>query len=166
MFKVIITNAVVSKGYDKNPALKFSEDGKCVRFRIGKGIYDPNAENNTRWINKTVKAFDSISERIKKMQLKEGSRINITGNLVLDVWTDNDTKEEKSAESIIVTEIEYANSVSSNNDKNDQSDKTGKSEVQRPKPQGTETNERSTGKSDNFEGFESFGGTNAFFTED
>ena len=93
MFKVILTNAVVSKGYDKNPALKFTDDGKCVRFRIGKGLYDPNAENNTRWLNKTVKAFDSVCERIKKMQLKEGSRINLTGNLTLDVWTDNDSKE-------------------------------------------------------------------------
>ena len=154
MFKVIITNAVVSKGYDKNPALNFSENGKSVRFRIGKGLYDPNAENNTRWLNKTVKAFDSVCERIKKMQLKEGSRINITGNLTLDVWTDNDSKEEKSAEAIII-----------NSDKNEQGDKAGKSEAQKPKSQNKPADEYVPEQS-TFEGYESFGGTNAFFSED
>ena len=98
MFKVYLTNAVVSKGYDKNPALNFSENGKSVRFRIGKGLYDPNAENNTRWLNKTVKAFDSVCEKIKNMKLKEGSRINLVGNVILDVWTDEETKETKTNE--------------------------------------------------------------------
>ena len=166
MFKVIITNAVVSKGYDKNPALNFSENGKSVRFRIGKGLYDPNAENNTRWLNKTVKAFDSVCERIKKMQLKEGSRINITGNLTLDVWTDNDSKEEKSAEAIIITDIEYATSGSGNGDKNEQGDKAaGKSDAQKPKSQNKPADEYIPEQS-TFEGYESFGGTNAFFSED
>lgn len=162
MFKVILTNAVVSKGYDKNPALKFTDDGKCVRFRIGKGLYDPNAENNTRWLNKTVKAFDSVCERIKKMQLKEGSRINLTGNLTLDVWTDNDSKEEKSAEAIIITDIEYATSGSGNSDKNEQSEKA---DSQKPKAQNKAADEYVPEQS-TFDGYESFGGTNAFFSED
>lgn len=165
MFKVILTNAVVSKGYDKNPALKFTDDGKCVRFRVGKGLYDPNAENNTRWLNKTVKAFDSMCERIKKMQLKEGSRINITGNVTLDVWTDNDTKEEKSAEAIVITDIEYATSGGGNSDKNDQGDKAGKADAQKPKTQAKQADEY-VPEQTNFEGFESFGGTNAFFSEE
>jgi len=33
MFKVYLTNAVVSKGYDKNPALNFSENG-MIRFLV------------------------------------------------------------------------------------------------------------------------------------
>ena len=71
MFKVIATDVVISKGYDGAPALKFSENGESVRFRIGKKVYDTRAENNTRWVNLSVKAFGPVCERIKKMQLKE-----------------------------------------------------------------------------------------------
>ena len=51
MFKVFATDVVVSKGYDNSSALKFSDDGTSVRFRIGKKVYDTRAENNTRWVN-------------------------------------------------------------------------------------------------------------------
>lgn len=66
MFKVIATDVVISKGYDGAPALKFSENGESVRFRIGKKVYDTRAENNTRWVNLSVKAFGPVCERIKK----------------------------------------------------------------------------------------------------
>ena len=46
MFKVIATDVVISKGYDGAPALKFTESGESVRFRIGKKVYDTRAENN------------------------------------------------------------------------------------------------------------------------
>ena len=84
MLKVIATDVVISKGYDGAPALRFSEKG--VRFRVGKKVYDTRAENNQRWINLSVKAFGQTSERIKKMQLKEGSFVNILGRLDEDVW--------------------------------------------------------------------------------
>ena len=48
MFKAIAADVVVSKGYDGAPALRFSENGESVRFRIGKKVYDTRAENNTR----------------------------------------------------------------------------------------------------------------------
>lgn len=67
MLEVIATSAVVSRGYDGAAALRFSEKGDAVRFRIGKKVYDTRAENNTRWINLSVKAFGDICERIKKM---------------------------------------------------------------------------------------------------
>ena len=35
MLKVFATQVVVSKGYDNTPALRFSENGDSVRFRIG-----------------------------------------------------------------------------------------------------------------------------------
>ena len=35
MLKVFATDVVISKGYDGAPALKFSEKGDSVRFRIG-----------------------------------------------------------------------------------------------------------------------------------
>ena len=95
MFKVIATDVVISKGYDGAPALKFSENGESVRFRIGKKVYDTRAENNTRWVNLSVKAFGPVCERIKKMQLKESSFINILGRLDEDVWEDEETKEKR-----------------------------------------------------------------------
>jgi len=162
MFKVYLTNAVVSKGYDKNPALNFSENGKSVRFRIGKGLYDPNAENNTRWLNKTVKAFDSVCEKIKNMKLKEGSRINLVGNVMLDVWTDEETKETKSNESIVITDIEYASTGGGSFEKNEQESKAD----DKAKTQKKASNNSASENSGNFEGYETFGGTNAFFSED
>lgn len=65
MFKVIATDVVISKGYDGAPALKFSENGESVRFRIGKKVYDTRAENNTRWVNLSVKAFGPVCEEVK-----------------------------------------------------------------------------------------------------
>ena len=73
MFKVIATDVVISKGFDNAPALRFSEKGDSVRFRIGKKVYDTRAENNTRWFNVPVKAFGDVCERIKKMQLTPSS---------------------------------------------------------------------------------------------
>ena len=88
MFKVIATDVVISKGFDNAPALRFSEKGDSVRFRIGKKVYDTRAENNTRWFNVSVKAFGDVCERIKKMQLKEGSFVHLTGRLDEESWTD------------------------------------------------------------------------------
>ena len=60
MLQFIATNAVISRGFDNKAALKFSDDGNIVRFRIGERVYDKNAENNTRWINLNVKAFGNL----------------------------------------------------------------------------------------------------------
>ena len=108
MLEVIATSAVVSRGYDGAAALRFSEKGDAVRFRMGEKGYDTRAENNTRWINLTVKAFGDICERIKKMQLKEGSFINFRGRLDEDVWTDQQTGESKSTMVVVLDDIEYA----------------------------------------------------------
>lgn len=43
MLKIIATTAVVSKGFDGNPAVRFSENGDSVRFRIGSKVYDTRA---------------------------------------------------------------------------------------------------------------------------
>ena len=95
MFKVIATEVVISKGFEGAPALRFSENGDSVRFRIGKKVYDTRAENNHRWVNLSVKAFGPLCERIKKMQLKEGSFVNLLGRLDEDVWEDAATHERK-----------------------------------------------------------------------
>ena len=43
MLKTIITDAIVSPGYEGAPDLKFSEKGDAARFRIGKKLYASNA---------------------------------------------------------------------------------------------------------------------------
>lgn len=97
MLKVFATQVVISARIRRRSAIKFSEKGDAVRFRIGKKVYDPNAENNARWVNLAVKGFGPICERIKKMQLKDGSFVNLIGRLDEDVWEDQQTHEKKSA---------------------------------------------------------------------
>jgi single-stranded DNA-binding protein len=107
MMKAIITGAVISKGFDGAPALRFNDNGGPVQFKIGKSVYDKNAENKKRYINIVVKAFGAVRERIEKMELKEGSYINIVGRLDEDVW-DGDDGEKKRRFVIIIDEIEYS----------------------------------------------------------
>jgi len=107
MLKFIAMNVVVSKGYDDNPALTFSEEGNCVRFRIGKRVYDKREEGNYRWININVKAFGSLCERIRKMELKAGSFINIDGRYDEDVWQDKEGKTMRMP-AVILSELEFA----------------------------------------------------------
>lgn len=154
MFKVFATDVVVSKGYDNSSALKFSDDGTSVRFRIGKKVYDTRAENNTRWVNVSVKAFGTVCERIKKMQLKEGSFIHIAGRLDEDNWVDTTSNEKKSQIVIILDEVEYA-SGGGNKSKDNQQANTA--------PATTPAAPASTPESSpNFEGYTPFGGGSFF----
>lgn len=145
MFKVIATDVVISRGFDNAPALRFSEKGDSVRFRIGKKVYDTRAENNTRWFNVSVKAFGDVCERIKKMQLKEGAFVHLTGRLDEESWTDQSTNESKSQTVIILDEIEYASGGSKPKESQQQTQTTPASPVTNPE------------KSPNFTGYEPFG---------
>ncbi|MBE6662891.1 MAG: hypothetical protein E7602_00135 [Ruminococcaceae bacterium] len=154
MFKVFATDVVVSKGYDNSSALKYSDDGTSVRFRIGKKVYDTRAENNTRWVNVSVKAFGTVCERIKKMQLKEGSFIHIAGRLDEDNWVDTTTNEKKSQIVIILDEIEYASGGGNKSKDNQQANAA---------PATTPAAPASTPESSpNFEGYTPFGGGSFF----
>ncbi len=159
MLKVFATQVVVSKGYDGAPALTFSEKGNFVRFRVGKKKYDPRAENNTRWVNLSVKAFDSMCERIKKMQLKEGSYVNLVGEFDVEPWSDPNTGEKKSAPVIILDEIEYASGGGKSKDGQ-------ASGHQKPAPQNTPAPAPAPAAENpgNFTGYEPFGG-GSFFDE-
>lgn len=171
MFKVILTNVIISKGYDNAPALNFSKAGETdmVRFRIGEKRYDRKAPDNTRWINMSVKAFGSLCERIRNMKLKEGSVINLLGRYDEDHWTDEKTGEKKSLSYIIIDEIEYA-SLGGKKDPN-QSDSssaaTPSAQQYNPAEIGAKPtpNQMEPTASQNFTGFESFGGQ-SFFDEE
>lgn len=154
MFKVFATDVVVSKGYDNSSALKFSDDGTSVRFRIGKKVYDTRAENNTRWVNVSVKAFGTVCERIKKMQLKEGSFIHIAGRLDEDNWVDTASNEKRSQIVIILDEVEYASGGGNKSKDNQQANAA---------PATTPAAPASTPESSpNFEGYTPFGGGSFF----
>ena len=169
MLKVIATDAVISKGYDGAPALKYSESGESVRFRIGKKVYDTRAENNPRWVNLSVKAFGPVCDRIKKMQVKEGSFINILGRLDEDTWEDPTTHEKKSAMVVILDEIEYCASGGNRQQKENagapapaqQTNSSGS--VQQPADPAAAPATGNAGG--NFTGYEPFGGINSFFDE-
>ena len=156
MFKVIATDAVISKGFDGAPALRDSESGESVRFRIGNKVYDTRAENNHRWVNLSVKAFGGVCERIKKMQLKEGSFVNILGRLDEDVWEDTATHEKKSAVVVILDEIEFCSG--GNRQQKEQSEHTAAPQQPAQAPAADPTG-------GGFTGFEPFGGINSFFDE-
>ena len=107
MLKVFATQVVISKGYDNKPAISITrgnDSAASVRFRIGKKVYDPKAENNTRWLNYSVKGFGPIVDRIEKMQRKEGSFVNIMGRLDEDSWVDKESNDTKSCTVIILEE--------------------------------------------------------------
>lgn len=154
MFKVIATDVVISKGFDNAPALRYSEKGDSVRFRIGKKVYDSRAENNTRWVNFSVKAFGDVCERIKKMQLKEGSFVHLTGRLDEESWIDSNTNEQKSQTVIVLEEIEYASGGSKPKDdrQNQASTANGNANATTASPE----------KSSNFTGYEPFDGSSFF----
>ena len=115
MLKLIITEAVVSKGYNDDPAVRYfssnSENaGQVANFRIGKRVYDSKAEKNHRWLNFTVKAFGDMCERVKRMKLKEGSYINIIARYDEETWETKDTHETRTGVVLYLDEIEYASS--------------------------------------------------------
>lgn len=121
MLKFFATDVSVSKGYDGSPALRFSEtDGVSrVRFRVGKRVYDSRCENNCRYINLRVKASGDLCERIRKMKLKEGSFINISGRYDEETIKDDETGKEKTYPIIILDDIKFC--YSGGNKKNGQS---------------------------------------------
>ena len=159
MLKVFATQVVVSKGYDGAAALRYSEKGDSVRFRIGKKVYDPHAENQARWVNLSVKAFNGVCERIKKMQLKEGSYVNLIGRLDEDSWTDQNTGESKSMMVIILDDIEYASGGGKSKE-----NQAGGAQTNAASQNGAAQSAPAAETPGNFTGYEPFG-SGSFFDE-
>lgn len=161
MIKVFATNVVVSKGYNNSPALKFSDNGEHVRFRIGQKVYDSREDDNSRWNNYTVKAFGPLCERIQKMQVKEGSFINLVGDLDEDVWTDEETGEIKRMTVIILKDIEYA----SGGGKSSRTQEAAQQQTRTASKASKQPNKKTSANpeaSENFSGYEPFGGEDFF----
>lgn len=161
MLKFFASNVVVSKGYQNSPAVKFSEKGDFVRFRVGQKVYDPRADDNHRWINLTIKCFDAaLVDRIRKMGLKEGSFISLSGRYDEDVWEDEESKEKRSMPCIILDELEFSGGGSGKKSEN------GNSASQNTTPAPATpavTPQEGQQMPGNFTGYEGFGGGNNFF---
>lgn len=186
MFKTFATNVVVSKGYEGAAALRYSENGESVRFRIGQKVYDSREEGNYRWLNISVKAFGAVCERIRKMKLKEGSFVNLAARLDEEKWTDQETQKERSQHVLIVEDIEYAYVGKSGENQN-----ASQNQSQGQNPQGSQYQQAAPAgvapagaapagqgqapaagqaaaqpadpmEADGFMGFEAFGGNNLF----
>ncbi len=152
MLQAIITGAVVSQGFDGASAINVSDSGKAVWFRIGKKVYDPQAEDHSRWMNFSIKGFGDMPDRVEKMQLKEGSFVNLRGRLDEEVWTDKNGGIRRSVV-IIAEDIEYAGGKP----KEGSEPKKKQEPAAAPPPQ-----EEPTGE---FTGYEAFG-SSSFFDED
>lgn len=166
MIKTVVTEAIISKGYEGADAIKIiqGEKGDIARFRIGTKVYDPKADGNSRWFNLSVKAFNSMCERIKKMQLKDGAYINLSGRLDEENWEDPNTHEKKKAIVLIADEVEYC--YAGNNGANKQNTESGGQAAaqQTPAPaQNQAPANTASAQAEGFTGFEAFGGQNAFF---
>ncbi len=167
MLMFFASNVVVSKGYQNAPAIKFSDSGDFVRFRVGQKVYDPRAKDNHRWVNITVKCFDAgLVDRIRKMGLKEGSFIDLTGRFDEDVWEDEETKEKRSMPCVILDDLEFSGGGKRSGDgqkaANNQSN-TAPAPAAAPATPSAVAPQESFQMPGNFTGYESFGGGNNFF---
>jgi len=154
MNKAFITGAVISKGFEDKPALRFNETRTVVSFKVGYRVYDKQAENEHRWINLSVKAFKPLLERIEKMGLKAGSYINFEGKLDEDVWDDKGVTKRTPV--IVLDEIEFSGGNSKKQDGNAAtapSEPAGKEPATQPDSEG----------SGEFTGFQPFGGNNDLY---
>ena len=121
MMKIIISDAVVSRGYDGAPAIRFfnsESGGEFAVFQVGKRKYDSRAENNHRWVNLKVKAFGDLCERIKKMKLKEGSFVTLCGDYDEERWKDKESDEIRTSPIITLDDIKFSHIGSQKKEQN------------------------------------------------
>ena len=164
MLKFFASNVVVSKGYQNSPAVKFSEKGDFVRFRVGQKVYDPRAEDNHRWINLTIKCFDAaLVDRIRKMGLKEGSFISLSGRYDEDVWEDEESKEKRSMPCIILDELEFSGGGNGKKFGDSQNGSSGSQNTNSAPAAPAAAPQEGQQMPGNFAGYEGFGGGNNFF---
>lgn len=102
MVFLIITNALVSKGYNGTAAVRFSPGGETVRFRVGCREYNGG---EYRWKNWSIRATGSICNKIQQMHIKEGSVLNIIGRYDEETWTDQGV--EKVTPVVLASSVEF-----------------------------------------------------------
>ena len=98
-------------------------------------------------------------ERIRKMGLKEGSHIALSGRYDEDVWEDEQTKTKKSMPVIILDELEYCFSGSSKSS-GDGNKATAAPQNPMPNYAAAPADGAMNG---GFTGYQPYGGGNSFF---
>jgi single-strand DNA-binding protein len=159
MMMQLVTDAVISKGYGGAPAFHSSEDGRMLSFKIGCKVYDKRADKETRWVNFNVNAFDDLAERVRRMNLKEGSHINVMGNFDMKPWVNRETGEITTWPTIRAVNIEYAASALP---KQDAQTAQKAVSVQDKQEQSALPPEQLPG----FTGYEPFGGGNSYYPDE
>jgi single-strand DNA-binding protein len=159
MMMQLVTDAVISKGYGGAPAFHSSEDGRMLSFKIGCKVYDKRADKETRWVNFNVNAFDDLAERVRRMNLKEGSHINVMGNFDMKPWVNRETGEITTWPTIRAVNIEYAASALP---KQDAQTAQKAVPVQDKQEQSALPPEQLPG----FTGYEPFGGGNSYYPDE
>jgi len=104
---LLLTDVFVNKGFNDNPAIKFADSGKAAFFQVSERVYDKKAENEHRYINYDIKVFDSLIDRIKKMGLKEGSRVHLVGRMDEETWQEDGTNKTRRKKVVILENIDY-----------------------------------------------------------
>lgn len=144
LLSLTASDVFISKGYGEKPAIQFYEGEKSsMRFRISAKRYDPSADNNTRWLNMTVKGFGEVCEQAKSMKLKEGSCITIIGELMEDHWHDTQRDEDCSEIVLNAKLIRYGGNGGGKKDSNAANGQSQQSQApqgqQTPPPQGQQS---------------------------
>ena len=131
---VTITKGIVCAGFNGEPSIRYSTTSsgeKSCQFKIGEEIYDAKAENKKRYNNWRVRAFGETAERIEKMNLSPGSRINFVGKLDVYTYTDENGKNHEQVY-IVIQNIEYASAPKKKED--EEETKTETKEVKEEVP--------------------------------
>jgi Single-stranded DNA-binding protein len=133
MNKTIVTIAVIHKGLNGNPAIRyFGEDDSCVSFSVGERYYDAKAENKSAWNTWHLKAFGPLCSRIKKMNMKEGSLISFSGSASTEHWEGQDGKRSRMV--ITLDDIAYC-SIGSKKSQDDKESAEDTEAIQPPPEQ-------------------------------
>lgn len=157
MISITLTNAVVSKGYNGASPVRYIREDEGALMGVGYAKYDKNAPNNTRWLNFDVFFPREMVERVRRMNIKEYSRLTITGDFDVRGKVDKNTGEIREYLTIKAHEVEY---TASSNRNGAESEKPQSA----PKPQAVPGEATSPEQLPNFLGFESLEGANPYFS--
>ncbi len=157
MMLMMLTDAVISKGYGNAPTIRYFDDGDGAGFRVGVSVYDKNAENSTRWVNLNVIVSGKLTEQIRRMKLQEYSHINIVGTFDMRPSVNTETGEIKAWPTVRPFKIEFATSASGKSRTD-----VGNDAHHEARPEKTPT---SPDRMSNFTGYEPLGGSNPFYGE-
>lgn len=80
---MIITGNITVTAQKKDGADSLYIGENFVSFKAYEQIYDAKAENKKAYIHYSCFCFEAMAERIKKMNLKPGSKLMVSGELTI-----------------------------------------------------------------------------------